>query len=478
MTPEQSARHRESAQLRRRLLQLIQRRERVLSTVDLAVRLGLSRVTCWRYLNAMEADGVVSAIGQGRGTRWTTETARSHTERPEGQRPHVNYDFKRLDHYIPNQTFLLDEAARAQLHNLGQRAATRSATEVISRVRSKLLEDMSWASSRLEGNRYSLAETRRLFEDQSSAPPNDHDAVMLINHKEAIEFILRNIRGFRLDAFAIRTLHSHLAHGLIDPNKAGATRSEPVMIQGSTYRPLGFRAQIDPELTKLLGKAQEIRDPFECSFFLLANLSYLQAFCDVNKRTSRLACNVPLLQAGLCPLTFYEFNKDDYERAIVYYYETGRTNQLARCYLAGYDVSVERYKDLLRGAVSPRRVQLLNQYRTLIDRTVRRVITDGPGGQVEATLEAEAEELALERGGRPLADGDRDDLLHYIEHEIDVLDEPKAMRYGLSIADFRAYRNGHVRNDESDEDEAFDAAVAVRDRESDESHQEPALRVA
>lgn len=170
MTPEQSARHRESAQLRRRLLQLIQRRERSLSTVDLAVRLGLSRVTCWRYLNAMEADGVVSAIGQGRGTRWTTETARSHTERPEGQRPHVNYDFKRLDHYIPNQTFLLDEAARAQLHNLGQRAATRSATEVISRVRSKLLEDMSWASSRLEGNRYSLAETRRLFEDQSSAP--------------------------------------------------------------------------------------------------------------------------------------------------------------------------------------------------------------------------------------------------------------------------------------------------------------------
>jgi Fic family protein len=158
----------------------------------------------------------------------------------------------------------------------------------------------------MEGNTYNILETEQLVRfGQEAAGKDRKEAVMILNHKEAIQYVVDNIGAIGINRQDICNIHALLADGLlIDPAMAGRLRRLPAAITHSSYTPLEDEFQIEEEFTILIEKVAAIPDPFELSFFLLAFFPYFQAFDDINKRTSRIASNIPLLKADLAPMSF------------------------------------------------------------------------------------------------------------------------------------------------------------------------------
>ncbi len=134
------------------------------------------------------------------------------------------------------------------------------------------------------------------------------------NHKAAIELLVNEVDLVDFTPYTIFSLHAVLSDGLLaDRSACGRIRRRPVEIGGSVYMPIGMPQRLDELFRIILSMAQEIRDPFEQSFFVMVHLPYLQPFEDVNKRVSRLAANIPLIRHNLCPLSFIDVP----ERAIL-----------------------------------------------------------------------------------------------------------------------------------------------------------------
>src|SRR5690606_19870010 len=231
----------------------------------------------------------------------------AHLRTPYTRRPPVGYKKAFIDRYIPNRTFYLSQADRARLHERGTPVGEPlPAATYARRILERLLIDLSWASSRMEGNTYNILETERLVRfGEEVAGKDRREAVMILNHKEAIQYVVEHLDEITISTVDIRNIHALLSDGLlIDPAMAGRVRRMPVNIGASTYRPLEDPIQIEEEFEVLVAKAAQIEDPFEQSFFLLVHIPYLQSFEDVNKRTSRIASNIPLLKAGLAPMSF------------------------------------------------------------------------------------------------------------------------------------------------------------------------------
>ncbi|MDO8728496.1 MAG: Fic family protein [bacterium] len=412
------------------------------SASELAAILGVSRTTVWRFLARLRNDGKISydgEMGGGSATKWTTKTASEYLSNPErGQLP-VEYDFDRIGAYVPNKSQLMPADVMSSLMKLGSSAQTHSAADVVARVRAKILVEMSWASSVLEGNKFSLGETIQLFENGDyDNKKKATDATMLLNHRDAISYVMDNIAGIKIDADTVCNVHAMLSAGLLsDSSLEGQYRSHGVIITGSVYHPLSDPNIIQRELGIMLSTAEEIRNPFEKSFFLLANLAYLQTFTDVNKRTARVTCNIPLMQSGLCPLSFFDFKREAYEEGIVHYYETGRSDRLAQAYLEGYDMSVSRYKDLLHHVGSSDDVTIRAEFRSIIYESVRNYVLDSSIDQLTDSIDK-----ALASAGRleSTAPEKRTLLDPYVERIVEKLHEGQLALYGIKKDELKAFR--------------------------------------
>ena len=145
-----------------------------------------------------------------------------------------------------------------------------------------------------------------------SEEKNAKDAQMILNHKATIEFLIESANKMEISRYIILNLHALLSDNLVSDRACGSLRSIPVIIGKSTYSPLSIPQLIHDNFEKLIEKANAINDPFEQAFFLMVHLPYLQPFEDVNKRTSRLAANIPLIKKNLFPLSFIDFNEKDY----------------------------------------------------------------------------------------------------------------------------------------------------------------------
>ncbi len=157
---------------------------------------------------------------------------------------------------------------------------------------------------------------------------------MILNHKTAIELLVENIDSAEFNRYTLMNLHSALAENLLpNPADEGRIRQHAVDIGKSGYRPVSTPQQVEEALDVLLGKASQIGDPFEQSFFMMVHLPYLQPFADINKRTSRLAANLPLFRANLCPLTFLGVPEQAYSRATLGVYEMTRVELLRDLYV-------------------------------------------------------------------------------------------------------------------------------------------------
>ncbi len=186
----------------------------------------------------------------------------------------------------------------------GQQPASTYARKVLE----QLLIDLSWSSSRLEGNRYTLLATQELF--KSGVPDaNGHidaDTVMLLNHKRAIEFLVDAVPTYGLTTALIQNLHALLLQDLLaDSDALGTIRQTVVNITDTVYVPTQVPSLLQEMLPMVVDKARLIKNPVEAAFFLWVNLAYLQPFEDGNKRCSRLAANIPLMLYNCAPCLFW-----------------------------------------------------------------------------------------------------------------------------------------------------------------------------
>ena len=269
-----------------------------------------------------------------------------YVRQPVGARRPVGYDRSFLDSYQPNETFYLSEQEREHLWKTGRSDGTRQPVGTHARrVLNKFLRDLSWNSSRLEGNTYSLLETSRLLElDEEAEGKERHEAQMILNHKDAIEFLVDSVEDTCFNRYTLLNLHALLANNLLpDPAAVGRLRHIGVEIGGSVFLPSEVPQLLEECFDRILSTATAIHDPFERAFFVMVQIPYLQPFDDVNKRVSRLAANIPLIQENLSPLSFEGVSRQLYTEAMLGVYELNRVELLRDVFLWAYQRSAVHY---------------------------------------------------------------------------------------------------------------------------------------
>jgi hypothetical protein len=300
---------------------------------------------------------------------------RELVRRPIIDRPPVGYNRGFLDGYVPEAPPYLPEILTRHLHELGGSPhAARPAGTYAREIFNRLLVDLSWASSRLEGNTYSLLDTEQLIQQGKAAAGKDaKETQMILNHKAAIEFLVDSAQDIRVDRFTVFNLHALLSDNLLgDLQQSGRLRAAPVAIGSSTYVPTAIPQLIDELFTQLLDKAAAIRDPFEQSFFLMVQLPYLQPFIDVNKRTSRLAANIPLIRKNLVPLSFIDVPEQSYVDGLVGVYELNRVELARDVFVWAYERSVARYKTVRDSLPEPDPFRL--RHRTALIEVIGEIV--------------------------------------------------------------------------------------------------------
>jgi Fic family protein len=304
-----------------------------------------------RPMVVVPAAGTISVEGQSQAVAvrsiFTAESQAliNRVEAPLYTRPPATYREDWLQSYLPNESAYLTLQQREELAALGKRDPIYGrAGTYIKKIYDRLLIDFSFNSARLEGNTYTLADTERLLLQGAAAPgkPNA-ERIMILNHKEAIAYLVQHINTLHPDENTIRTLHYLLADSLVAPGAAGQIREESIRVSGTTYAPLDGRERLTRLLVLLLERARAITDPFEQSFFLLVHISYLQAFVDVNKRTARLASIIRLIRGDYVPQSFVDVDQDAYLKATIAVYEFNEVGPLADIYAWSYRRSCQRF---------------------------------------------------------------------------------------------------------------------------------------
>ena len=355
-------------------------------------------------------------------------------DRPLAQRMPCSYDRSFLDSYVPNRTFYLGLQERESLAAMGRTPdAAQAAGTHARKIMERLLIDLSWNSSRLEGNTYSLLDTEKLFKEGARPGGKDiRETQMILNHKQAIEFLIEGAGELTLSPRTVRSLHGMLAENLLaNPGEEGSLRESIVGIHESTFIPLAVPALIQEVFEQMLLTAQAIKDPFEQAFFLLVHIPYLQPFTDVNKRTSRLAANLPLLQANLQPLSFMDVANEAYTLATLAVYEVRKIEALRDVFIWAYQRSADRYRAIRQSLGEPDPFRL--RHRDALRAVVRGIVqAQVPPGDIPQRIAAFLDPLAI-----PPADHARFQAVAL--QELRNLNEGTFARYGLKPSEFEGF---------------------------------------
>ncbi|MEG0923393.1 MAG: Fic family protein [Comamonas sp.] len=440
----------------------------------------IPRRTAQRWLAQWVQAGYVQAMGEGRGRRYRITPAaqsglpelskssargaleelqrgqtftgmqlapdaqevRDYIQQPLMLRKPVGYHRDLLEGYEPNHSFYLPETVRRQLHAQGHTPDSAAPAGTYSRaVLNRLLIDLSWASSHMEGNTYSRLDTRHLIEEGTAAQGKARiETQMILNHKAAIELLVDSASTLQpgeplWSRYLLMNLHAALAENLLpNPADEGRVRRHAVDIAGSVYRPISAPQVLDELLNVILNKVNQIQDPFEQAFFMMVHMPYLQPFADINKRVSRLAANAPLFRANLCPLTFVDVPADTYAQAMLGIYEMGRVEMLRDLFIWAYERSTQEYTAIHQTLAEPDPLRLT--YRTLIKDTVRAVVQQ-PERDAIALVE-QAVQASVPAAQQP-------EVKALILDELRRLHEGVLARYGLRPSEWKVWQEGLQR---------------------------------
>ena len=354
--------------------------------------------------------------------------------RPMSARRPVGYQSSFLENYRPNVTAYLPDSLRRKLSELGKtEGGLLPAGMYFRKVMNRLLIDLSWNSSRLEGNTYSLLETQRLLEiGEISDGKAVEETQMILNHKAAIELLADQADEIGFNRYTVCNLHAILSDNLLpDPAACGRLRSHAVGISGTVFRPLAVPQMVEDRFDQILATADAIKDAFEQSFFAMVHLPYLQPFEDVNKRVSRLVANIPLVQRNLSPLSFVDVPRADYVNGIIGVYELNRVDYLRDVFAWAYERSCARYSEVRQSLGEPDAFRL--RHRELLADVIAEVVRGG--------MDKKAAVSCIRRyTGKLLSEEDRQHFFTMAETELSSLHEGNFARYRLRPTEFSNWK--------------------------------------
>lgn len=315
--------------------------------------LGLDRTTVFRDLKKLVQTGLLQAEGKAyRVNKGSDAYLRWDLSRAPHHRETVRYNPALLDAYKPNSTFLLADNQLLGLEKAGKVEGVTEAKEkgkLYERVLASLLIDLTHASSNLENVNISWLDTKTLIEfGERPDGLTEQQMRIVLDHKEAISYLKNHGPSLSFAKRDLLDIHSLLVKGLLgDPSAVGALRSVVVKFDDSKYLPPDNPHQLREIFDEFCEKANAITNPYEQAFFAMVFISYIQPFQDGNKRTSRIAMNIPLVKHALAPFSFSEIRGRDYTFGLLAFYERGKHGFLANAFTAAYKKSAVRYADLV-----------------------------------------------------------------------------------------------------------------------------------
>jgi Fic family protein len=357
-----------------------------------------------------------------------------YVRQPLQARKPAGYNRDFLDSYRPNVSAYLSQNERKHLLDVGTRKiGNQPAGTYAKQILHRLLIDLAWNSSRLEGNTYSLLDTRRLIEfGQEAEGRAQLEAQMILNHKDAIEFLVSAADEIGFNRYTILNLHALLANNLLaDPAAAGRLRHIAVGIEGSAFHPLEVPQLVEECFDQLLSTASAINDPFEQSFFVMAQMPYLQPFDDVNKRVSRLSANIPFIKNNLSPLSFTDVPRSTYTEAMLGVYEVNKIDLLKDVFIWAYERSAARYAAVRQSLGEPDPFRL--RHRAALREVVGEVIR---GRRDKKAASAYIDNWADQN----IPAADRGRFREIAEAELLGLHEGNFARYQIKSSEFAAWQ--------------------------------------
>lgn len=255
-----------------------------------------------------------------------------------------SFDLDLIPMTLPQMT-LFTATERVQLENLQAKFRTnilQLSKKEYEKEMERLAIDLSWKSAQIEGNTYSLLETERLLKEKETASgKTKDDAIMLLNHKEAIDFIVEQKNYLSpLTVMRIEDIHSLLVKELgVERN----IRIRKVGITGTNYSPLDNEFQIKEVLYQMCVLINEKTSIFEKALLALLLLSYIQPFVDGNKRTARIISNAILIENGYCPISFRTVDSIDYKKAMLVFYEQNNFQPMKAIFIEQFEFAVKTY---------------------------------------------------------------------------------------------------------------------------------------
>jgi len=313
----------------------------------------ISYATVKRLLSQLLTQKYIITEGNGKGTRYFISPSYeliysidldSYFEKEIDERE-IKEEFTFEIFELLEKSEVFTETELSKLLEL-QRKYTENISQLSDAEYKKEMErlaiDLSWKSSQIEGNTYSLLETERLLkEKETAAGKTKEEAIMLLNHKDAIDFIVENPDYLiPLSISKIEDIHSLLIKELaVDKN----LRKRRVGISGTNYRPPDNEFQIREALEsacKLVNKKENV---FEKSLLILILISYIQPFMDGNKRTARIVSNAILTNYKYCPISFRTVDSIDYKKALLLFYEQNNISRFKEIFINQFEFAVKTY---------------------------------------------------------------------------------------------------------------------------------------
>ena len=414
----------------------------------------LPRRTLQRRLAKLREIGKIEVKGKTRGVRYflaktiealPTESTENRiplsndgkdvlqvVKQPLQKRSPVGYNPLFINNYQPNKDSYLSGTEIDKLTQLGQMVAPSQPAGTYARdLLNRLLIDLSWNSSRMEGNTYSLLDTQRLISfGQAADGKSTTEAQMILNHKDAIEFLVESVDDIGFNRYTLLNLHAMLSNNLLpDPQASGRLRSIAVGIHHSVYEPPAVPQMILEVFDVMLKKCVEIENPFEQAFFMMVHLPYLQPFDDVNKRVSRLAANIPLVRHNLSPLSFVDVPNDLYVQGMLGVYELNRIELLKDVFMWAYERSAARYAALQQSLGEPDAFRL--KYRETLRELISDIVTQTMSHQLASKqIQVAAKSLPLNEQSR---------FIEAVETELLALHEGNFARYQIRPSEFHTW---------------------------------------
>ena len=310
--------------------------------------------TMKRLLSAAVKEGNVETAGRGPATKYKL-TPQAHVTMPlnlatyfdkdiDEREVQESFNFDLIRDVLPKvEIFTKEELEVLNAAQMEFEKNTEGMTDLEYRKEMERLGvDLSWKSSQIEGNTYSLLETERLLKDkQTASGKTKEEAVMLLNHKDALDFVL-DVPDYlkELSVHRIEDIHSILTKELeVDRN----IRHRRVGITGTNYRPLDNEFQIREALEDTCTLVNGKDNVFEKALLTLVLLSYIQAFVDGNKRTARITSNAILIANGYCPISFRTVDSIDYKKAMLMFYEQNNIAAFKKIFIEQFLFAVKTY---------------------------------------------------------------------------------------------------------------------------------------